>query len=281
MKWSGVVDRDGEQLITHSDPAYAPEKFVEWGSLTKLVTARAIVSLVNRESLDYDTSAAEVLGWKLPKEVTIGNLLDHSSGLPRNHVGVGSGILTDPYMSSSREEVLSKLDESLSGYPYSHDYSNFGYAVLSEVLVAIEGKSWIEVAASLLEADFGIETASTSPPAGESVRISRRLRLGRSSWSMGSGIYAGAGGLWTKFKDLIRFSRLVSAEEKQADAWRGWREHPEFYWHNGQTKFSSCCLIVDVSRSITVLTHCISRRSFRADEKAIALYTKTLRMRDV
>lgn len=269
--WSGAVYRQGEEITCRIGEGYSLERYVEWGSVTKVITAQAILKLADEEAISLDQPADDIVHWGLPRTITIGALLDHKSGLPRNHAGIGLGLVGDPYRNSSREAVIASLDTTMYGFPYNHGYSNLGFAVLTDIIIHVTGNSWLEYAATLLSRDFGIYTATLAPPFDAATKMSTFLRRDARPWSIGAGIYAGAGGLWTTLGDYFLFGRKV-VSNWGGSQWRSWSTQGPLYFHSGRTRFSGSCIVVDLGRSVSVVAHTLGRRMGTADRTALELY---------
>lgn len=116
-----------------------------WFSMTKIVTATAVVRLAEQGRLDLDGVVAEYFPpfavVRQPRPVTVRHLLSHSSGLA-NPVPIrwvypaGSS----PPDSAVFVERLLRRHSRLRAVPGTRArYSNLGYLVLGEVIAAVSG----------------------------------------------------------------------------------------------------------------------------------------------
>lgn len=114
-------------------------------SVSKQFTAMAIMILVQRNKLSYDSKLTEIFP-KFPefgKDITIRHLLTHRSGL------VKYNRFIDP---SSTEQMSDKdvlqgllgVDETYFSPNSKYAYSNTGYAVLAQVIEKVSGKTFAE-----------------------------------------------------------------------------------------------------------------------------------------
>lgn len=117
-------------------------------SFTKQFTATCIMLLVNDGKLQYDEHLTEIFP-EFPaygKNITIRNLLNHTSGLPDYE-----DILMKQYPDTAEEKipqildagVLKLLEQQTAGkFPAGSkwEYSNSGYAVLAMVIEKVSGK---------------------------------------------------------------------------------------------------------------------------------------------
>ena len=129
-----------------------------WFSMTKLVTATAVLQLSDRGQLDLDSPVAKLVP-HFPKRdggsrVTSRHLLSHSAGLA-NPIPVGWVRPADAPAEDldSFTARLLKQHARLRGEPGKRaSYSNLGYLVLGEVIQAVSGVSYVEyVRARILE----------------------------------------------------------------------------------------------------------------------------------
>ena len=130
--------------LATSTPA-TPQTSYLWFSMTKIVTATAILQLVQRGDLDLDAPADEYFrGFKIvsqPTPVSVRHLLSHSSGLanplPLRWVYPAAGPVVDRRAFVSR--LLGK-HRKLRFVPGGRaSYSNLGYLVLGEVISEVSG----------------------------------------------------------------------------------------------------------------------------------------------
>jgi CubicO group peptidase (beta-lactamase class C family) len=121
-------------------------------SFTKQFTAMAIMLLVHDGKLRYDQSLAELFP-DFPaygKSITVGNLLNHTSGLPdyedlMDALEKREGPLWSPEKQIQDEEVLKLLKQEEHGKfapGTSWSYSNSGYVVLGIIVAKAFGKSY-------------------------------------------------------------------------------------------------------------------------------------------
>lgn len=180
-----VVDRDGVRLrrgfgvcdLARGDPATERTPFL-WFSMTKIVTATAVVRLAGTGALDLDAPVTEYFPAfavvRQPRPVTVRHLLSHTSGLanplPIRWVRPAGAPAPDPTAFVTR---LLARHRRLRHRPGDRAaYSNLGYLVLGEVVASVAGTSFEhEVRTHVLEplgmAHTGFDYAETSgePPA--------------------------------------------------------------------------------------------------------------------
>lgn len=136
-------------------------------SITKSVTAWAVMTLIEAGELDLDDSVARhVSSWDLPaaeypwEEVTVRRLLSHSAGLP-------FGVYDDV----SPDEEPPPIHDVLSGEtggpiarptdePGTFRYSNPGYVLLELLIQDVTGRDYAEYVRSAVLEPLGMDDAT-------------------------------------------------------------------------------------------------------------------------
>ena len=155
--------------LATSTPA-TPQTSYLWFSMTKTVTATAVVRLAEEGKLDLDAPADEYYrGLKVvsqPAPVTARHLLSHSSGLanpvPIRWVHPAAGPVPD--RRAFVERVLGK-NRRLRFVPGERaGYSNLGYLVLGEVIAEITGTSYEDHVRQEILSPLGMERTGFAYP---------------------------------------------------------------------------------------------------------------------
>ncbi len=161
----GLADRDAQQPVQ-------PDSLFRLASLSKPITAVAVLALVDAGRLDLDAPAFRALGAAAadPRlgRVTVRELLQHTGGWdPEDSHVLDPPGQYDP-MFDSREIARAMgapapascptIIRFMTGKPLDFDpgtqyaYSNFGYCVLGRVIEGVTGQSYADsVAASVLQ----------------------------------------------------------------------------------------------------------------------------------
>jgi CubicO group peptidase (beta-lactamase class C family) len=147
-------------IETHQ-PA-SPETVYLWFSMTKLVTATAIVQLAERGALELDDPVggfvSEFPSGDRGRRVTIRHLLSHSAGLanpiPVGWVRPAEEPATDLHEFTGR--LLAKHPRLRSEPGRTASYSNLGYLVLGEVVEAASGRSYTDYVRSNILSPLGM-----------------------------------------------------------------------------------------------------------------------------
>jgi CubicO group peptidase (beta-lactamase class C family) len=139
---AGVADMSGDRPVT-------PDTVYLWFSMTKIVTATAVMQLAERGLLRLDDPVERFLpefpkprsGWPT---VEIRHLLSHSAGLanpmPVRWVHPAGETGRDPH--AFAVELLAKHDRLRFPAGSKAVYSNVGYIALGEVIAAVSGQSY-------------------------------------------------------------------------------------------------------------------------------------------
>lgn len=162
-----VTRNYGVMSSTSQEPVTDPTRF-RIGSISKMLTALAIMDLVEDGALKLDTPVAsffpdrDVLG-KLPGSVTIEHLLRHTSGLADYneadlHAKVTSGLVTD----ADLESVLARPTVFEAGHDWA--YSNAGYRLLSRILEIASEQTYEEYVRRVLAPSLGLSSLRLCDP---------------------------------------------------------------------------------------------------------------------
>jgi len=118
----------------------------EVASLSKQFTAVAILQLIEKEMLTYETEVDEIIEDSPYNNITVEHLLRHQSGLPGYQ-----DILYDKNQWDRKEQatnrdllnILSELQLPLEFEPGSeYQYSNTGYVVLASIIEELSGQTY-------------------------------------------------------------------------------------------------------------------------------------------
>lgn len=169
----GDADRD-------AGTANGPEVLYELASLTKPLTAMAVLALYEEGKVDLDASIAEYLPGvpEARRGITVRDLLCHSSGMPRAATG-GRG---------------EDLAAAVAGYfatpakqapAVAAEYWNGGYALLAGIVQEVSGMSYADYCRERLYARAGIEgagfTGDALDPAQQAVGYDGALAVRRAA----------------------------------------------------------------------------------------------------
>ena len=199
----------------------------EIASLTKQFTAAAIMQLAEQGKLELNAPAARYLP-ELPQvaqSITVRQLLNHTSGLPRyDYLYVMLNRL-EPYPPSA---VLAAYEQSLTSLSFdpgsAWEYSNMGYFILGAIIEVVSGQSYRDYMAQHVFSAAGLTSTGycVEPPAD----LAQSYLVGGSAWQTimpeNLSLAFAAGGLCSTVSDLLAWQqalatgRVVTAGSYQA-----------------------------------------------------------------
>ncbi|MEM6791840.1 MAG: serine hydrolase domain-containing protein [Myxococcota bacterium] len=213
----------GRQSIRGGGPI-DPRSVFRVGSVTKVITAMAILRLRDEGRLELDRPAAvwipEFDAVRAPTAdsgpITLRQLLTHTAGLPKE-APFAYGPRGDG--GPSEGEVVAGLDGlALAAVPGTkHIYANYGYALLGLIVGRASGMRYRDYVDTYLLAPLGMQDSRwdrDAVPEGQQTAGHRGPGGGREpgpDWEMGAA--EGMGGLYASLDDLVRFAAF------QMSAW--------------------------------------------------------------
>lgn len=234
----------------------------EIGSITKGITGMLYVDAVERGEVEPDTTLGEVFGLHgaAAAEVTLEELSQHASGLPRLVGGLGmmargalaSVLAKDPYTLSTEENIARLTTVDADGP--APVYSNYGFAVLGHALAARAGTRYDVLVAERVAGPLGLDsfTIPTSVADLDEHAVQGWDASGRRQQAWTGLADAPAGGVRADIGDMTELARALLAGEAPGGAavdpvadvdghriGAGWitseQEGLTYTWHNGGT----------------------------------------------
>lgn len=203
---SGYSDK--RQLVP-----FQPDTIARIASVTKPMTAVAIMQLVERELIDLDAPVKRYLpdfSDKL-KQITIRQLLNHTSGIPHYSSKLDAmsfskyDTLDDAVTSILQRELVSKPGEA-------YRYSSFAYTVLGMVIEKASNMSFEEYLKKNIWQKAGMVNTSLETTYDLDKKSRLYIKLGsvfiRSPYTDLSIIYPG-GGVQSTAEDLLLFGQAI------------------------------------------------------------------------
>ncbi len=138
------------------------------GSVTKLFTSTAILQLRDQGKLRLDDPVSLFLPWfrirnPFPDapEITIRQLLTHTSGLPRE---AAFPYWTD-HVFPTREELAEAIpgQDVVDAPETTYHYSNLGMSLLGEVVTEVSGQPWADYVEEKILQPLGMLSSSAAP----------------------------------------------------------------------------------------------------------------------
>lgn len=240
---------------------------LEWGSITKgLVGTTAWLTLeVERPVVHYLPGVPDA-------EMTVADLVHHTSGLPRLPATMRDRLFGDPY----REAVGVPLDHA-AALPVAPRgefvYSNLGYALLGAVLDEVHGDWFAAVRQHVLE-PAGISSAALVPARAD--RVVPKL-FGRAirPWVLGESSFAAAGGVWSTFDDLCRYADWALEPGAAHSRTVSWQREGASIWINGEVRAAGA--VIANAAGVTAAVHTLAKAPHAADTIATALIEQEVR----
>lgn len=217
----------GVQAIDDKRPVTADSLF-RIASMTKAFTALSILKLRDDGKLRLDDLAEdyipEMKGWTYPTKdsphIRIRDLLQH----------VGGFVTDDPW--GDRQQVLPQDDFTrmiAAGVPFSrapqssHEYSNFGYALLGRVVARASGMAYADYVKRTILTPLGMTSSGYDAPHAPKARYALGYRWENDRWTvepeMIDGAFNSMGGLQVSANDYAKWvAFLLSAWPARDDA---------------------------------------------------------------
>lgn len=207
----------GKRDVAANFPARLDTAY-EAGSITKEFTAAAILQLKEAGKIDLDAPLATYLpAAPHAKDVTIRQLLTHTSGMPEYTMAMGRGTALDDVMRRIASEPL----DFEPGTAFRH--SNTNYLLLGRVIEAVSGQRWIDYARARLFTAAGMNATSTIAGEKRVPKMARgyeyssgRTRLAGpvdEAWASSAGDLVTTAGDLAKWDDALAGGRIISAED--------------------------------------------------------------------
>ncbi len=203
----GFKNTDTQEMAT-------PATVYHFASVTKPFTATAIVKLVQQRKLELDDPVVKFLPYfKLKGEgsenITIRQLLTHTSGLPRNEPpNLWDSVLYDEGAVERFVRSFSSLEMQYAPGAV-HAYSNIGFDCLADVIAKASGMSFIEyMRTEVLEPCGMFNTAFSKPKelpenwASPHVLVLKTERWEEYPYNR---IYEGSSGLHSSVLDMCKW----------------------------------------------------------------------------
>jgi CubicO group peptidase (beta-lactamase class C family) len=191
----------GEVPEPHTDVQY------RLGSISKTVTAVAVMRLRNEGRLHLDDPLDRHLPGTPFGDRTIGQLLSHLGGASAE----SPGGWWERTPGGSLEELAVTQDDVVLGAARRFHYSNLGFGLLGELVARARGTSWEEAVTAEVLAPLGMNrtTSRPVPPAASGFAVHPWADVVLPEPEHHAGVMAAAGQLWATLADLARFAAFL------------------------------------------------------------------------
>ena len=161
-----------------------PDTIFSICSISKLFTSVTLMQLRDEGRVRLDNPVAQYLDWFAiqdvhpdDEEVTVRNILSHSSGLPRES---DYPYWSDPdFIFPTRQEIMDRVGDQTTLYPASRyfQYSNLGLTLAGEIVTAVSGQDFHDRVREVVLEPLEMNSTFSELPAQE---WGKRLALGYS-----------------------------------------------------------------------------------------------------
>ena len=258
-------------------------------SNTKTFTAALVLKLVEEGKLKLSNTVGEILPNavtpnKVAKEITIRQLLNHSSGIHDPFEGLIPIVIQNPSKEYSLKDILLKVKNAVFQPGEKHDYSNTNYTLLGHIIEKVSGVKYHTYLRNTildplsLKATFlmGKEKSTNTVAYSwfedkQSLKDLNRTAIASLAWSSGS-IFSSLDDMITWYEALFSGKVISQASLKimqelnkggnleygMGTFGRKDSDGNQIYWHSGQTlSYVSLMSYHTKSGKITV---CIANR---------------------
>ena len=275
-KYDGLANFSKKDSITPTTPLHI-------ASVSKVLTATAVLKLVNAKRLDLDQKVNSILKEFPFPEVTVRMLLNHRSGL-RNYAYFtdrNDGVW-DRHNRLTNQDILTLLATKNIGLESKTDtrfaYCNTNYAMLALIIEKITKKSYKEAMAEMIFKPLGMKNTFVFDYEKDKDRIvpsykANRVEIGKDYLDK---VY-GDKNIYSTVRDLLKFDRarnkpgfLEPALLKQvytgySNEHKGkknyglgirmvnWETGQNFYFHNGWWHGNTSAYITLQKEHVTIL----------------------------
>ena len=185
-----------------------PTTLYSMASISKPMTATAIMKLVDQGKIDLDRPANDYLGDAKITELagpasgaTVRRLLSHTAGLPLHYRFFYDG---GPIARPAMDEAISRYALTVFPPGTAYSYSNLGYGVLEEIIAKVSGRSYEDFMRDEVFAPLGMTTAAIGTGAGLENSAVRYDANGKPI-AFYDFDHRGASAVYTSAHDLVRF----------------------------------------------------------------------------
>lgn len=255
FKFNGavLVAKDDEILLCEGygianekeDTKNIPQSVFAIGSITKSFTAIAIMQLQEQGLLSVDDPISKYINYTQRDDITIHQLLTHTSGMCLEGVMSGSELTLDNHL-----EFIDKC--GLQFEPgEGQEYSNAGYILLANIIEKVSGEHYNDYLKKHIFAPLDMNSSWGGTDAtyadGQSIGYSitkhspKRMYIYDFSW------ITGGGNIYSTVLDMYKYSRgmvgetLLSRESLEkifTPQWGDWNNGYGYGWETTQ-KYSS------------------------------------------
>jgi CubicO group peptidase (beta-lactamase class C family) len=185
-----------------------PHTMYSVGSISKPMTATAVMVLKERGLLELDRPANTYLGEArlrsyagAPEDVTVKRIMHHTAGLPMYwHFYKG-----EPSGRPNPETIIQRFGILTAPAGDRYEYSNLGYSVLATIVERVSGKTFQEFMQGEIFEPLGMRTTSIFVDPPEADTVAPRYIGNREISTFYDYHLRGASAVYSSVHDLLRF----------------------------------------------------------------------------
>jgi CubicO group peptidase (beta-lactamase class C family) len=206
---AGVVRNGGLAWSAGRGDVAEPHTDVQYrlGSISKTVTAVAVLRLRDEGLLGLDDPLDQHLPGTPLGDRTVGQLLSHLAGATSE----SPGGWWERVPGGSLEELHLTGEDVVLGAARRFHYSNLGFGLLGELVARLRGRAWEDVVQEEVLVPLGMTRTGPRPSGraaqGSAVHPWADVVLAEPEHS--AGVMAAAGQLWATLDDLARFADFL------------------------------------------------------------------------
>lgn len=236
---------------------YPAGELLEWGSVTKVATARAVATAIAQGLFGYDDELADLIGVPLPPVVTVSRVLAHTSGLPDLHAP--ARWPRDPTLGVT-DDPASLLRDVEYGPADRRRYSNLGYALLGVVLDRQLPGGWEAAVRDRFALPYSLSSLTARPAPERRALLDYWPAGPRAPWLLSESLYRAAGGLWSTLEDLARMGVAAAQEGLPWVGGSAWTPFGDEAMVTGRTRDVDVCVRVRTRPAQAIVVHSQGRR---------------------
>jgi len=178
-------------------------------SISKPVTATALMILVERGAIDLDKPIDDYLGAAKirarvgnPREATVRRVASHSAGLPLHYQFF---YADEPHRRPSMDETILRYANLVTAPGERYQYSNLGYGLLDYAITRVSGRPWEDFLREEVFIPLGMTRSSGGLPAPLAPYASTRYTGDGAPIPYYDFDHPGGSAVWASAHDLARF----------------------------------------------------------------------------
>lgn len=234
----GVINNGKMQFYHYGESKKGSQKLptnstlYEIGSITKTFAALLLAQTIENKKTTLNAPINNFLPKNIPnlafenKKITLENLANHSSGLPRlpdNLLGSANTIADNPYKNYTENDLFQFLEKYKLTRPIlkEYEYSNLAFGLLGVILEKINKKIFEQQIQTQICKPFGMEntkiTLSDQDKNNYFAQGYNEEGNATSSWEFQS--MAAAGGIRSTIEDMVKYiNNYLNPDKKMLNA---------------------------------------------------------------